>query len=249
MRKAIQPYEVEGQMSFLDFPEVMPEIPREPEQNEIRVSEQESAMNNYEFREEICNALARMLIQSCKAWFAQDIQNRVVNVIESEKQIKEKIKDSSRTWYFNGDSGEIFHANLFDEYVQFWGKDHLGNCEWFYLCAAIQGMWNVIALEDIQKENISSESRTEDPEQKEAEAEELEEPAVEEPESEEAENALIEYDRATLAKMIDSVRETLELMREYWLASQPLTYTKYSMQKQAYEMLLRAHDAEEEKDV
>lgn len=72
---------------------------------------------------------------------------------------------------------------------------------------------------------------------------------MEEPEEpEEAKSVPIEYDRATLVKMIDSVRETLKLMREYWLTSQPLTYAKYSMQKRAYEMLLRAHDAEEERN-
>lgn len=74
-----------------------------------------------------------------------------MNVVESEKQIKEKIKGSSRTWFFKGDTGKIMHANLFDGYIQFWEDACLGNCEWFYLCAAIQRMWNVIALEDAQK--------------------------------------------------------------------------------------------------
>ncbi len=88
------------------------------------------------------------------------------------------------------------------------------------------------------------------------ESAESEKPAAKNPEPEapkpaepeEAKSVPIEYDRATLVKMIDSVRETLKLMREYWLASQPLTYAKYSMQKRAYEMLLRAHDAEEERN-
>ncbi|WP_432629014.1 hypothetical protein [Brotaphodocola sp.] len=78
---------------------------------------------------------------------------------------------------------------------------------------------------------------------------EPEAPEVEEPEEpEEAKSVPIEYDRHTLVKMIEDAREKMELLREYWLASQPLTYAKYSMQRQAYEMLLRAHDAEEERD-
>ena len=118
---------------------------------EIATSQQETPMNDYGFREKQCNALARRLIQAWKPWFLQDFQHRVMNVVESEKQIKEKIKGSSRTWFFKGDTGKIMHANLFDGYIQFWEDACLGNCEWFYLCAAIQRMWNVIALEDAQK--------------------------------------------------------------------------------------------------
>lgn len=129
------------------------EIPEEQTDTlaSVAMSQQESPMDNYEFREKQCNALARKLIHSWKEWFEQDFPNRVINVVESEKQIKEKIKNSSRTWYFCGDSGESMHANLFDGYVQFWEKDCLGNCEWFYLCAAIQRMWNAVAMEDIQE--------------------------------------------------------------------------------------------------
>ena len=118
---------------------------------EIATSQQETPMSDYGFREKQCNALARRLIQAWKPWFLQDFQHRVMNVVESEKQIKEKIKGSSRTWFFKGDTGKIMHANLFDGYIQFWEDACLGNCEWFYLCAAIQRMWNVIALEDAQK--------------------------------------------------------------------------------------------------
>lgn len=118
---------------------------------EIATSQQETPMSDYGFREKQCNALARRLIQAWKPWFLQDFQHRVMNVVESEKQIKEKIKSSSRTWFFKGDTGKIMHANLFDGYIQFWEDACLGNCEWFYLCAAIQRMWNVIALEDAQK--------------------------------------------------------------------------------------------------
>lgn len=101
----------------------------------------------------------------------------------------------------------------------------------------VEGQMNFLDFPEVLPE---SEPVVENPE---PEAPDVEELVVKEPE-----NAPIEYDRATLVKMIDSVRETLKLMREYWLASQPLTYAKYSMQMQAYEMLLQAHDAEEKRD-
>ena len=138
----------------------------------VATSQRESPMDNYEFLEKQCNALARRLIQAWKPWFLQDFQHRVMNAVESEKQIKKKIKGSSRTWYFKGDTGKIMHANLFEGYVQFWEKDCLGNCEWFYLCAAIQGMWNAVAMEDIQegKETLNAVSCAADTTQNAAEA-------------------------------------------------------------------------------
>lgn len=105
----------------------------------------------------------------------------------------------------------------------------------------VEGQMNFLDFPEVLPESEESEKPA-------VENPEPEAPEVEEPEeAEEAKSAPIEYDRATLVKMIDSVRETLEVMRGYWLASQPLTYAKYSMQKRAYEMLLHAHDAEEEK--
>ena len=53
----------------------------------------------------------------------------------------------------------------------------------------------------------------------------------------------IEYDRHTLENMIQDAKEELEIMRGYWVQSQPYTYAKHSMMIQAYEMLLQAHDA------
>mgnify|MGYP000697734287 CR=1 FL=1 len=42
---------------------------------------------------------------------------------------------------------------MFDSYVQVWdgNKECLGNAEWFYLCSAIQGMWNEVVLEDVKE--------------------------------------------------------------------------------------------------
>lgn len=154
-----------------------PELPKEqqePQESCQKAADQEEKqypMSDYNFREKQCDALARKMIQCWKPWFEQDFQNRVLNVVESEKQIKEKNNRSSdRTWYFAGLDGEIMHANLFDDYIQFWGRECLGNCDWFYLCAAIQRMWQEMAMEEARKrsgqpiEQSNEEQQETDPE-------------------------------------------------------------------------------------
>ena len=202
-----------------------------PNGGENAAEKQRYPMDDYGFREKRCNELARKLINDWKAWFGQDYQNRVLNVIESEKQIKEKIKGySNRTWWLKSDDGEMMHVNLFDKYIQFWGKDFLGNCEWFYLCAAIQSMWNAIALEDVQKTvkdlnsvACASDSTPPDPEC-------TAEPA--------------EYNRDQLESMIIDAKARLECMGEGWKMGQAeFLCTKYMMMIQAYELLLKSHEA------
>ena len=56
----------------------------------------------------------------------------------------------------------------------------------------------------------------------------------------------IEYDRNTLLKMISETKEQLELMKDYWIRNQSLTYAKYAMKLKAYENLLLLHDQEPE---
>lgn len=51
----------------------------------------------------------------------------------------------------------------------------------------------------------------------------------------------IEYDREILEGMIQKAKEALDIMRDRWIRDQPRTYTKHSMELQAYEMLLQAH--------
>lgn len=135
-------------------PEICCENAAGQETKEQGPKEKKSPMDDYGFREKQCDALARKLIQCWKPWFEKDFQNRVLNVVESEKQIKEKNNRSSdRTWYFTGPDGELMHANVFDDYIQFWGNECLGNCGWFYLCVAIQRMWQEMAIEKTKKQS------------------------------------------------------------------------------------------------
>lgn len=55
-------------------------------------------------------------------------------------------------------------------------------------------------------------------------------------------SSTIEYDREILEGMIQKAKEALDIMRDRWIQDQPRTYTKHSMELQAYEMLLQAKD-------
>ncbi len=66
----------------------------------------------------------------------------------------------------------------------------------------------------------------------------------EEPQEEPQESIpeIVEYDRSTLKRMIKDTESALELMRDYWMQNQPLTYAKHTMQLKAYKMLMEYND-------
>lgn len=104
-----------------------------------------------EIRRQYCEAFARKLITEFKDWFLKDFHGRVTDVCNSEVELKKRF---TGTWYFPDPvTGGGAHINLFTDYVQIWSRDGqcLGNTEWFYLCAAIQATWNVIAMENAAK--------------------------------------------------------------------------------------------------
>lgn len=103
-----------------------------------------------EVEREYLNAAARNLIVRYKSWMLEDLQNRVMNVDRSPKELKDKIGIQQRTGrYFSTEKGTA-HINLFEDYVQLWDEKNVcvGDFDWFYLAAAIQSMWNVIAMEE-----------------------------------------------------------------------------------------------------
>lgn len=101
--------------------------------------------------------VAYRLIRSLKAWMKEDYKNRVLNVTKSPEELKKKLGKERRTWWFETLEGTA-HINMFDDYVQLWDEsgNYVGDYEWFYLAAAIQRMWNVVAEEDakINREEI-----------------------------------------------------------------------------------------------
>ena len=221
--------QIPGQQSIeTDYPEICPE-------------EQKNTMDR-ELREVYLNSLARKLIKENKEWYRQDFQNRVLNVAEAEKQYKKKMCAASWIMYFPDPENEkVAWADAQDGYIQIWngaGKC-LGNVEWFYLCAAVQSMWNVMALEETQQnvgnQDVANEQQegTEEAAEKQQDDEEQEEPTA---------AGMINaprYDRELLKHMIWTQEEKLEQLGAGWRKDAPTVYTKHCMMLQAYKLLLR----------
>ena len=131
--------QIPGQMNVYDYPDIVPE----QQGPEIRKPSPEE--------KEILNTFARKLIEDKKAYFREDYAARVLNVITAEEQLKDNLGTYNRCWYFwNGE--EECHINLFDDYIQLWGRSGcIGNFKWFYLMAAVQSMWNVVAMENAER--------------------------------------------------------------------------------------------------
>lgn len=134
--------------------------------------------NEYDVRRKYCNAAARKLIHAYHDWMLEDFENQVMDVTASEEEYKQNFRKTGCSWYFSDPDAGMAHVNLFDGYVRFWSGtgEWIGDCRWFYLCAAIQTMWNEIALEQAKQSRETEESE-------ESETEEIIDPEFEEEES------------------------------------------------------------------
>lgn len=145
--------------------EVKPEKKEEKSQKGRKPTEEE---------EELLDVLARKLIGMYKNWMLEDFHARVMDVGTSYQEVRNRlgIGFNGYTIWFSGRGG-TYHANLFEDYVQLWEQHDgcLGNIEPFYLAAAIQGMWNVMAMEEAERQQAV--------EHKEAEPEESQTPSKE----------------------------------------------------------------------
>lgn len=110
--------------------------------------------------QEYLKAAARNLITRWRDWFLEDYMNRVMKVDKSPGEIKKKLGKNGRWRPFLTDVGAA-SMDLFDDYVQIWDEkgECLGDFDWFHLAAAIQGMWNVVAIEKAQEAQESGEKR------------------------------------------------------------------------------------------
>ncbi len=114
---------------------------------------------------EYLDAAARHLIRSLWFWMKEDHTNRVSDVGKSPGELKNKI-GQDRTRWFATKKGTA-HINMFDDYVQLWDEDsrYMGDYDWFHLAAAIQRMWNIVALESLEeKRKRELEEQREEPE-------------------------------------------------------------------------------------
>lgn len=138
--------QIPGQMSVEDFPEAMPE-----QEEKTKVELQKPTEEVWEY----LNAFARGFIKLRKNWFLENYQNRVMDVTTSPIQIRQEFcEGKDRTYYF-AIREKAAHINLFDDYIQLWSEndEYMGDFDWFYLAAAIQSMWNVVAMEESRQKN------------------------------------------------------------------------------------------------
>jgi len=111
--------EIPGQQELRkDYPELCPQV--------------QTDTMDLELREIYLNSLARKLIEDNKEWCKQDFQNRVLNVVESEKQYKQKFRGAYSAMYFPDPENEkVAWADMQDTCIQIWsgaGKC-LGKCQ------------------------------------------------------------------------------------------------------------------------
>lgn len=105
-------------------------------------------------RDVYLDSFARKMIGIHKDWILEDFNHRLLNVTDSEQQYKEHFRRGASIMHFPDPGNEkVAWVDMFDDYIQIWsgaGKC-LGNTEWFYFCATMQGMWNEIAVEETVK--------------------------------------------------------------------------------------------------
>lgn len=229
--------EIPGQQELTkDYPELCPQVQTDTMDSEVR--------------EIYLNSLARKLIEDNKEWCLQDFNGRVLNVVESEKQYKQKFRGAYSVMYFPDPENEkVAWADMQDACIQIWsgaGKC-LGNVRWFYLCAAVQSMWNVMAMEKAQRSAESQDAANEQQDGMEDAAEKQQgNDNQEEPEAAGVTDILkMEYDRELLEGMIRTQEEQLEQLGPGWKEDMPTVYIRHCMMLQAYKLLLLTRNEEE----
>lgn len=121
-------------------------------------SRKERVQEQYRLQELFLYPFAKWLIKNHKEWFREDFQNRVEMVEQSERALKQYLgasRKGDQAYGFPVTSLTKVYARLYDdriELTQFEGNEmtEVGTSEWFYLSAAVQAMWNEVALEEAQ---------------------------------------------------------------------------------------------------
>lgn len=222
--------EIPGQQELAkDYPELCPQVQTDTMDSEVR--------------EIYLNSLARKLIEDNKEWCIQDFNGRVLNVVESEKQYKQKFRGAYSVMYFPDPENEkVAWADMQDACIQIWsgaGKC-LGNVRWFYLCATVQSMWNVMAMEKAQRSAESQDAANEQQDgMKDAAKKQQGNDNQEESEAAGVTDILkMEYDRELLEGMIRTQEEQLEQLGPGWKEDSRRLYIRHCMMLQAYKLLL-----------
>ena len=100
---------------------------------------------------EFLNVFAKQFIRKEKDWLLENFEKRVMDVTTSPYEILKRYGESN--YYFQLRDLETGHIEFQNECIRLYDVKHLiGKFEWFYLAAAIQSMWNVVAIENAENE-------------------------------------------------------------------------------------------------
>ncbi len=100
---------------------------------------------------EVLNVFAKQFIRKEKDWLLENFEKRVMDVTTSPYEILKRYGESN--YYFQLRDLETGHIEFQNECIRLYDVKHLiGKFEWFYLAAAIQSMWNVVAIENAENE-------------------------------------------------------------------------------------------------
>lgn len=144
--------QIPGQMSIEDYPECMPE-----DESGTNGSDQNVNLRKPTQEEKnILAAFARKLIRDNRQYFVEDFARRVTDVTTSGALLYQHL-GFHLTWYFKDLEDHLYHINLFEGYIQLWSESGLesgciGDFDWFYLMAQVQSQWNIVAMEEADKQ-------------------------------------------------------------------------------------------------
>lgn len=144
--------QIPGRMTIEDYPEYLPgdEVSTDGSDQTVTLRKPTQEEKN------ILAAFARKLIRVKKQYFLEDFARRVTDVTTSGMLLYQHL-GFNRTWYFKDLGDRIYHINLFENYIQLWLEGefeahYIGDFDWFYLMAQVQSQWNIVAMEEADKQ-------------------------------------------------------------------------------------------------
>lgn len=223
--KEIPYFEIPGQLSLSDFPEI--DVEQESDETITQETNQTELSDTASFTvtaEDLIGEMQEESVATSQQMNAADEQQETEgNAAEKQQDIPEKPK--TEKCIHDG----ISRCTLSEEDKE---KDGTGEDCAHHCC------WNCVKRDGCNIECYASSKRKtlDDDEVAAEDGENAEQPA--EP---------IEFDRKTLEDMIRNAQGALDQMCDYWVENQPYTYARYNMMIQAYKLLLKEHDEYDQK--
>lgn len=155
-------------------PEKAQKKPEVPDKKAVATLQYRKLRKPDERIQKYLNDFAENFIHFNRDWMLEDFHNRVMNVTRSPEEIRNHVHERRSDWPFVSD-GDAFRLEFYNGYVQLWSARGfcIGDFDEFYLGAAVQRMWNKVALKEAEKswkkvpepEEKKSNLREEEPEE------------------------------------------------------------------------------------